>query len=387
MTTAYKYSAYFFNTETDGVWVNFSETPKKVSSGFRTYYFYQTERPTGYSYVRIYVYSSNQSQGQEDSFYRVSEKMTLTTNYDTVAFGSSKGNKPGMGTAEAFSWTNYSSSYQGDGFGGNDGNKDKGTYSTKGIKAGNSIEISGGALTVCSYDDALHAGTDKAMESGAIPVGDVTVSGGTLTLSSNDDAIHADGKATVLDGSIRVLKSYEGIEGQTVEIAGGDVSVISSDDGLNGTATSGTSITVSGGKLYVLAGGDGVDANSQTAYGGILFSGGYSVIISTGKADSSIDSERGYKYSGGYVLGIGLSGGMGSESANCQNLSSYGKTTTLSLSQGSYLTVSGMASVKIPTSMSALVVVLGSASASVSSASSGFGTADINGVCWLVKEK
>lgn len=184
---------------------------------------------------------------------------------------------------------------------------------------------------------------------------------------------------------MRVLQSYEGIEGRTIEIAGGNVSVISSDDGLNGTVTSGTGITISGGTLYVLAGGDGADANSQTSYGGILFSGGYSVIISTGKSDSSIDSERGYKYSGGYVLGIGLSGGMGIEATNCQSLASYGKTATLSLSQGNYLTVSGMASVKIPTSMSALVVVLGSTSASVSSASSGLGTADSNGVCWLVK--
>ena len=181
------------------------------------------------------------------------------------------------------------------------------------------------------------------------------------------------------------MKSYEGIEGRTIEIAGGDVSIISSDDGMNGTAASGIGITVSGGTLYVLAGGDGVDANSQISYSGILFSGGYSVIISTGKADSSIDSERGYKYTGGYVLGIGPSGGMSGESANCQNLSSYGKTAKLSLSQGNYLTVSGVASVKIPVSMNALVVVIGSTVSSVSSASSGLGTADGNGVCWLVK--
>ena len=69
-------------------------------------------------------------------------------------------------------------------------------------------------------------------------------------------------------------KAMKGIEGRTIEIAGGNVSGISSDDGLNGTVTSGTGITISGGTLYVLAGGDGADANSQTSYGGILFSGG-----------------------------------------------------------------------------------------------------------------
>ena len=157
--------------------------------------------------------------------------------------------------------------------------------------------------------------------------------------------------------------------------------MISSDDGLNATTTQDTGITVSGGTLYVLAGGDGVDSNSQTQYSGILFAGGRSVIISTGRADSSIDTERGYKYTGGYVVGIGLSGGMGNESTMCQNFSSVGKKTTLNLASGSYFSVSGIVTVKMPSAMNALVVLLGSTSADISVGGQISGL-DGNGVAW-----
>ena len=74
---------------------------------------------------------------------------------------------------------------------------------------------------------------------------------------------------------------------------------------------------------------------------------------------------------------------MSRESTNCSDFSSVGKSQTLSLSQGSYLTVSGIAAVKMPVSLNALVVCLGCGSASVSSAASASGTADANGVIRL----
>ena len=131
----------------------------------------------------------------------------------------------------------------------------------------------------------------------------------------------------------------------------------------------------------MLAGGDGVDSNSRTQYGGILFAGGRSVIISTGRADSSIDTERGYSYTGGYVVGIGLSGGMGNESTMCRNFSSFGKKATLNLASGSYLDISGIVSVKMPSAMNALVVLLGSTSAEIASGSQP-SALDGNGVAW-----
>lgn len=274
------------------------------------------------------------------------------------------------------------------GFGGmggmEEGNSDKSDHSAKGIKAANEITICGGEININAYDDAIHANNDDEIDSGVTPLGNVTVVGGKLGLASNDDAIHADGVATVGGGEIVISRSYEGIEGDTVVISGGTVSIVSTDDGVNGTATSGTAITIGGGTLYVYAGGDGLDSNSRTSYSGIEFTGGRSVIISTGRADSSIDTEKGYKFSGGYVVGIGMSGGMGSESANCQNFSSVGKKSTVSLKKDGILTVGDIVSVQMPESMNALVVVLGDTKASITSGSAASGAVfDSNGVAWM----
>ncbi len=45
--------------------------------------------------------------------------------------------------------------------------------------------------------------------------------------------MHADNTLTVKDGKINVAKPNEGLEGITVNIEGGDITVNSSDDGVN----------------------------------------------------------------------------------------------------------------------------------------------------------
>ncbi|MCH5351822.1 MAG: carbohydrate-binding domain-containing protein [Clostridiales bacterium] len=385
-STSYKYSLKFYNTEADAIWYN-SSSYKSVGN----YCYYPITKPSGYSYVQLYIYNGSQQQGQSENYVACSEGMTVNNNYDTIALSS-------RGNTMSFSWTNYTTSSQGGfgpgggpggqggpgGWGMNDGNTDKGDHSTKGIKANNIITVSGGTITVSAYDDAIHANNDNALENGATPLGNVIISGGTLTLRSNDDGIHGDGTVVINGGTVTVVSSYEGIEGTTVELSGGTVSVVSSDDGINGTATSGTAITVSDGYLYVYAGGDGVDSNSKTSYEGIVFSGGRSVIISTGQSDSSIDTEQGYKFTGGYVVGIGRSGGMGNEATKCSNFSSVGTSKTLSLSGESYLVVGDVAAVRVPTSLNALVVVLGKTNASITSSTSVDYELDGNGVYWNV---
>lgn len=377
-STAYSYSLKFYNDGADAVWYNSSS-----STTVGNYRYYPITKPSGYAYVQLYIYNSTQQQGQDEDYLACSEGMTVNGNYDTIALQA-------RGNSLTYGWTNYTTNQGnigpggfGGGFGGmNEGNTDKSDYSTKGIKADNAITISAGTITVSSYDDAIHANSDVTLENGATPLGNVTVSGGNLTMRTNDDGIHADGKTLISGGTISIISSYEGIEGNTVDICGGDISVISSDDGINGTATSGTAITISGGNLYVYAGGDGVDSNSVTSYEGISFSGGTSVIISTGQADSSIDTERGYKYSGGYVIGIGRSGGMGNESTNCSNFSLIGTSKTLSLQKDAYLTVSDVATIKMPVSVNAQVVCLGKTGASISSSTSTNYSLDANGVYW-----
>lgn len=101
------------------------------------------------------------------------------------------------------------------------GNDDEEAVSCKGLKAGKALVISGGSLTVDAYDDALH--TD----------GDMTISGGECVLSSGDDGAHADVSLTMLDGSVTVLTSYEGFEANQITLAGGNLDITATDDGVN----------------------------------------------------------------------------------------------------------------------------------------------------------
>ena len=374
-STSYKYSIYFYNSDTDYVWVN-SSSYMTVNNGRTTYYYYEMQKPSGYSEMIVYVYNSNQSQGQGDSYYKTSGDRAVNDDYDTIAFTA--------GAFASFSWTNYTTQPGPGGPGGmQDGNPDKSDISTKGIKAANSITISSGKITVESYDDSIHANFDTELENGEDALGDITISGGDITLSSCDDGIHADGTLTFADGSVNVISSYEGAEGRYVHILGGKMSIVSKDDGINASTTSGEGIVLSGGEIYVYAGGDGIDSNSRTQNDGILFSGGRAVIISTGQSDSSIDTENGYKYTGGTVVGIGRSGGMSSEATKCQNFSSVGNSKTVTFSQTNYyLVVSDVVTVDPPQKISALVVTLGAKSASVNTVSGTDAVFDENGVGW-----
>ena len=378
---SYNYSVKWYNSETDYKWVN-AEYFTSVSGGRSTYYYYSIPIESGYNSFMFYMYSSSQSQGQDSDYTVCSDLLSWNTAYDTFALSQS-------GNSLRYSWTNYTTSSSGGmgGMGGmQDGNSNKSEYSTKGLKAGNAITISAGNVNIKAYDDAIHANADTTLENGATPTGNVTVSGGTVTLYTSDDGIHADGMLTISGGSVNVTKSYEGLEGNYIHVTGGSVSVISSDDGMNSPATSGTGIRIGGGTVYIYANGDGIDSNSRSSYSGIVFEGGNTIVISTSSGNSAIDTEAGYAYTGGSVLALMPNGGMTSESTHCSNFSSVAKKSTISLSSGSYLTVTvsskTVVTVKMPCSLSAMAIYLGSSSASVSSSSSSSATLDGNGVCW-----
>lgn len=98
---------------------------------------------------------------------------------------------------------------------------DDNSASCKGLKAGKALVIFGGSITIDAQDDALH--TD----------GDMTISGGECILSTGDDGAHAALSLTVLDGKITVLTSYEGLEANQITLAGGELDITASDDGIN----------------------------------------------------------------------------------------------------------------------------------------------------------
>ena len=86
---------------------------------------------------------------------------------------------------------------------------------------GGYLVIDSGTIRITSGDDAIHTG------------GDITINGGTLTITAGDDGIHSDTNVLINDGTILISECYEGIEAHTIELAGGDVTINPTDDGLN----------------------------------------------------------------------------------------------------------------------------------------------------------
>ena len=380
-SNAYKYSIKFMSADaTKSEWVDGIFDKSLPGSRGTTYSVYSFAKKAEYTKMQLYIYTSTQTQQSETEYYSRTDVVSLKSGYDSYRYSSSK---------RTWSWTTYEGLAQSGGGGmgggpGGGGNSLNLEYSAKGIKASNAITVNAGTVTIKAVDDAIHADNTSTLESGAKPTGNLTVNGGTITVTSKDDGLHADGVATIKGGNVTVLSSYEGIEGKTITVSGGNVSVTSSDDGFNSCATSGTGITIAGGTVYVYAGGDGIDSNSRASYSAIAFTGGNTVIISTSGGNSAIDSDGGYKYTGGKVLAIMTQNAMTSESKHCSNFSSIGKSQTVSFSTNSYAVVkvngSAVLSVKMPKSMSSTAIYLGSNAATITSSTSSAGTADTNGV-------
>ncbi len=396
----WKYSVKYYNSDEDFVWVD-PEYHSKVSGGRTTYYYYSFPKMAEYSKIQYFIYSEDMKQGQEEEYLAMTDYLSVNTEYDTFALTV-------QGNSLSYGWTNYTTQIN-EGFGGGpggfgggpggghggfgggmggfgEGNSDKGDYSTKGIKAANEVIINSGTVSIKSYDDAIHANNDCALENGATPKGNITINGGVITLYSNDDGLHADGAVAVKNGVVAVTNSYEGVEGAYVEISGGKVSVNAKDDGINATTTTGTAVAVSGGDIYIYCSGDGIDSNSRTSYEGIVFSGGNTVTISTSGGNSAIDSEQGYKYEGGQVVAIMPSGGMSQEAVHCKNFSEIGSKRTTTMIAGRYVNVAvedeTVATIQMPSGISGMVIYLGSNGASVSVEETTTAALDENGVCW-----
>lgn len=355
----YSYSIKYYNDDNDYKFVNASFY--KLVNERRNYYYYTFEKNDNYKLFQMFVYEANQTQGQEDNYVYKTDYLTWNDAFDTFVLES-------RGGSFTYNYSNYSTSNNMDRPNGgmNDGNNEKGEYSTKGLKADNEIVISGGNINIKSYDDCIHANGDVTFENGSTSLGNITVSNGNLTLFSKDDALHADNLLSISGGVIEISESYEGLEGKFVNITGGEISIVSKDDGINATTTEGQGIIFNGGKVYVYAGGDGIDSNSRTRYQGIMFLNGEIVIVSTSGGNSSIDTENGYTYENGKVLALCPMNGMGQESTNCSNFSSIASKTTMNLTKGQTLNVNDnnetLISCLMPCNLSSLVIYLGSSS-------------------------
>lgn len=192
------------------------------------------------------------------------------------------------------------------------------TAEKQGISGKNSVRIADGTYTITAGTDGVHASnTDDTS------LGYVYIEGGTFDIVAEDDGIHADLAAVIAGGTIEIEKSYEGIEGLSIDITGGEISLTSSDDGLNaagGTDSSGMEtmgpgedifaseegayINISGGKLKVNASGDGIDSNGE-----LIVSGGETYVSGpTNDGNGALDYAGNAEISGGIFVAAGTSG-------------------------------------------------------------------------------
>ena len=185
--------------------------------------------------------------------------------------------------------------------------------SIKGIKAGTDLRIYGGSFVLDCADDAIHSNAN------------VAVNGGSFTVATGDDGFHADENLTINAGTIAVTESYEGLEGQTVDINGGDIKLVCMDDGINaaggadqsgfggmrggdmfggmGGGASDGYINITGGTIYMNASGDGIDAN-----GTLAISGGHTTVCGPTQGDTAVlDFDISAAITGGTFIGTGSS--------------------------------------------------------------------------------
>ena len=213
------------------------------------------------------------------------------------------------------------------------------SVSAKGLKATGYLTVAGGTFSINSADDAVHSNNN------------LTVAGGVFQIATGDDGFHADEALKIGSGTITITESYEGLEGLTITITGGDITLKASDDGLNAAggndesgfggmggrpggmggfgqdqfgASSDSFIEISGGKLFVDADGDGIDSN-----GNLTFSGGYTVVEGpTNGGNGPLDYGGTGSLSGGTII-ISGSAGM------AQSLNSTGLQGVFAINVGS----------------------------------------------------
>lgn len=255
------------------------------------------------------------------------------------------------------------------------------------------VYIGGGRLTINTKSDALQATSDVVIAGGTI---DITatkdgmkssclsyIEKATITMSVGNDAVHSHAETVVRSGTLTIKKAYEGLEGTRVEISGGVIDMVTSDDGLNvagGSDSSGfggpgqqasttstpdftssvaSHLQIDGGTIVVNALGDGIDINgTATVKGGRLIVSG-----PTANDNGALDVDGDFLVSGGMIVGIGSSGMAMGPTLSSTQASILGNFSSTQVAGTIVHVVDGdgkvLASVKSPKSFASIVFTSG----------------------------
>ena len=148
------------------------------------------------------------------------------------------------------------------------------------IKSGATTETEGEAsLSIKDLNLIIKANVNDAINAEA----ELNVLSGNLEITASDDAIHSDivlniGEKGTEGPTIKISKSAEGLEGATINIYSGDITLYATDDGVNAANADlsgyAFSINVYGGVMNVTVGQgdtDAFDANGDiNIYGGTI---------------------------------------------------------------------------------------------------------------------
>ena len=109
----------------------------------------------------------------------------------------------------------------------------------------------------------------------------VTIENADITINAEDDGITTDGALVINSGNVNIEKSGEVLEGVSIDINGGNIDIVATDDGINArgliddSATDAqkeaygeenqadTYLRITGGTVNINASADGIDSNGQ----------------------------------------------------------------------------------------------------------------------------
>ena len=119
---------------------------------------------------------------------------------------------------------------------------------------------------------------------------DVTIAGGKITVDSSDDSVHSNGTVTVSGGSLNLASGDDGIHADgELTVTGGYINISESYEGLEGI-----SIEIGGGTVYVTASDDGFNAAGGNDGSSMNGRPGQNGFMQEGSSDNSIIINDGY---------------------------------------------------------------------------------------------
>lgn len=205
-----------------------------------------------------------------------------------------------------------------------------------GIKAKDTLELTGITGSITAGKDGIHSNEDaqinaslsiQADDEGIQSEQKLTIAGGSLTIASTGDCLRAETEFSGQDGS-HVLASAqnEGIESKdSLVITGGSWQINAYDDGLNAASL----LQIDGGNVSVFSeNNDAIDSN-----GSLLINGGSVTALSRQNPEGAFDTDNTpFEINGGTVLGIGPMGCYPSaEGQNVLMIGGSGSITSFAL--------------------------------------------------------